>query len=664
MKLAQLAATALFLMLSPHAIAQSSSDPRPYAKLSAGETMALSPDGRTLAIVQTASDNSRTIAIFPMDGSPQTSISAGKEKVRSIHWATNDRLLISITRTDNYGFSDYRFEFGRVLSVGKDGKNPAVMMSDRRYVLNTSAPQYLHRLPNDPEHVLMAHYDPFEGGARGGSRLATGRSVGTIWPLNVYRVEVATGREKLVEKGNGDTSYWIADADGELRVRVDYVDKLNRREFWCRPKGEKKFTKVAEFEEEDGEAAALALMSFDPTGTFIVAIEVDDDGRSHLVKFDPRTGDITGNYWSNPQYDVASAQLHPKTGVAIGAGYTGDIWTEEFIEPSYAAIHQKLKKAFGKDGASVTIESRSDELESVIVGVRKPGTPADFYFFDNATNEASYLINAYPTIAKENLAAVSRYDFTSSDGLQIPGYLHRPKGTSGAMPLVVLPHGGPHARDSMGFDWMAQYFASLGYAVYQPNFRGSTGYGVDFRDAGKTQWGLKMQDDITEGVRSLIADDIADPSKICIVGGSYGGYAALVGGGKTPDLYKCVVSYAGVTDIPQLFSFVRKQTGKYSESVQFWLRSIGDIDRNQDALKAVSPTNMTENFNAPVLLIHGKDDLVVPIDQSKRMKNALERAGKEVEYIELKGEDHWLSSESTRLEMLQASGAFLQKHLD
>ena len=224
---------------------------------------------------------------------------------------------------------------------------------------------------------------------------------------------------------------------------------------------------------------------------------------------------------------------------------------------------------------------------------------------------------------------------------------------------IVLPHGGPHARDTSSFDWESQLYASRGYAVLQPNFRGSTGYGDDFIVAGYGQWGRKMQTDLSDGVRHLAREGIIDPKRVAIVGASYGGYAALAGATLDPGIYRCAVSVAGICDIKAMLSFDTNQTGSSTSPVVLSLkRSVGD----KKTLDEISPVNHVDKVTIPILLIHGKDDIVVDIGQSRKMERALKNAGKDVTFIELKGEDHWGSVEEKRLESSNAIVAFLEKH--
>jgi dipeptidyl aminopeptidase/acylaminoacyl peptidase len=289
-------------------------------------------------------------------------------------------------------------------------------------------------------------------------------------------------------------------------------------------------------------------------------------------------------------------------------------------------------------------------------------TPAIYYLIDYNKGTADIVGEEYPSLVDATLGEVRELTYKARDGYEIPAFLTVPAGSGQQpLPLVVLPHGGPESRDARAFDWLAQFLASRGYAVLQPQFRGSTGYGEAHRRAGYRQWGRLMQDDVTDGVKALIEQGTVDSKRVCIVGASYGGYAALAGAAFTPELYACAVSINGISNLPAMLAFQETYAGKESDSVSYWKDHIG-LKTSSDVVSK-SPSRAATEVRAPVLLLHGVNDSVVPVSQSREMAKALKSLSKPHTLIELPGEDHWLSRSESRIRVLTELETFLANYL-
>jgi dipeptidyl aminopeptidase/acylaminoacyl peptidase len=346
----------------------------------------------------------------------------------------------------------------------------------------------------------------------------------------------------------------------------------------------------------------------------------------------------------------------------VGYSWVGQQGEQRFLDPALEAARTAAVAAFSPDPLVFVTWSR-DRSRILFYGEQGLDGGA-YYVFTTATQRVERLAHLYPELATLNNGERQAITYAARDRTRIPAYLTLPVREGNApLPLVVLVHGGPNARDTFDFDWWATFLASRGYAVLQPNYRGSGGYGASWEQAGWTQWGGLMQTDVEDGVAALIRNGIADPARVCIVGASYGGYAALAGATLTPDRYRCAASIAGVSDLPAMLDQVAAQTRDNSIASDYWRLSMGDRRESRDQLRAVSPAYLADRVRIPVLLIHGTYDTVVPIEQSHRMRRALEAAGKTTRFVELEGDDHWLSDAETRTQMLRELETFLAQHL-
>jgi dipeptidyl aminopeptidase/acylaminoacyl peptidase len=388
------------------------------------------------------------------------------------------------------------------------------------------------------------------------------------------------------------------------------------------------------------------VLVLDQTGAYDVALEIEvDSGRSEAVLGDS---------------GVDHFLFDPLTGHLVGAATFTDPWAR-FFDPLQQKHYNSVRKAFADK--HVRIESFSPGLKDMIVFTDGTADPGTYWFVNGATHHADPIGYPYPGIKPADVGAVSIFTYNASDGTPIEGVLTLPPNREARnLPLVVLPHGGPiGVFDAVGFDWWAQAFASQGYAVFQPNYRGSGGKTVEFRKAGYGEWGRKILTDISDGVTALAMKAMIDPKRTCIVGASYGGYAALAGVTLQQGIYRCAVSVAGPSDMASLISWEAKIHGLDSPELRYW-REVTGADRGPAALHEISPIQFVKRIEVPVLIIHGADDTNVPFQQSRDMSSALKGAGKQFQFVELEKEDHFLSRDSTRTTMLKSAVSFVQKY--
>ena len=624
----------------------------------------LSPDGRYIAVLRNKGDTS-AVVFYDVDdlAAPPVGVSVGDADARSIRWANNDKLLLLLSSSDKVATTSglQTLEFFRWVAVSRSTQKSASLFGNESGYYLPSAGSFLTVRPDDPDKAIFARSTPRAGiDQRNTARTRLKQDSGFGYSL--FEVNLNNGRRRLIAAGNEDTMNWLVDAQGAPLVRVDYDRGQEKRKYFIRREGGSTYKLLAEFEQKRGRGSPLSLhgLSADPD-TALATTYGDRDKRS-LVEFDLRTGEIGAMVFSNPRYDIDAVVYEPRTARVSGVLYTDDLPRAHHLDEAYRKLQANLAKAL--PGAAPLIVSKSDDGARMIVEAVYTDHPSQFFLFDKQARRLDMFAAVYQSLDGKTVAKKEGYDYTSSDGVAIPGYLTMPanaeSGDKKAMPLIVLPHGGPEGRDDQAFDWWSFFYAANGYLVYQPNFRGSDGYGFRFRAMGYGEWGRKMQDDVTEGVRKLIADGLADPERICIVGASYGGYAALAGATLTPDLYACAVSVNGVSNLAGMLGR-EAQTSELASD--YWQVRIGSRFRDGPALDAVSPLKIADRAGPPILLIHGKDDVVVPVGQSLGMRNALRDAGKPHEYVELKGEDHWLSTSAARTEMLQRSIAFIDRYI-
>jgi dienelactone hydrolase len=468
---------------------------------------------------------------------------------------------------------------------------------------------------------------------------------------SLLRMDLDHESAAVVEQGSEDTDGFVLGADGQAVAQTTW-DEANKR--WTLKLKQNGFWHEVRAEQASIDTPSLMGLGRDGKSVLVGEKRGDD--------FIVRELSPDGK-WSEPlPIDGGDPELIFDPAHHNLIGYTtliGDEQRTVFFDPKDQQVWDLVQHAY--PGQRVQLASWSDDRQKIVVRADSPTDGPGYALVDLAAHHADWLGNDYDKIGPDDISPRKAIAFKAADGTELTGYLTVPHGRDAkALPLVVLPHGGPQARDEPGFDWLAEGIASRGYAVLQVNYRGSDGFGEKFVAEGYGQWGRKMQTDLSDGVRYLAGQGIVDPKRVCIVGASYGGYAALAGPTLDPGVYRCAVSYAGPADLHAMVAWSQSHAGGVSE--RYWLRFMGAKSLGDPSLADISPTAHVQKVSVPVLLIHGKDDTVVPLEQSHMMANDMKAAGKPVEMVVLDSTDHWLTRGATRLAMLQDAMAFVEKN--
>ncbi|SIO05077.1 Prolyl oligopeptidase family protein [Parasphingorhabdus marina DSM 22363] len=614
--------------------------------------ISLSPDGKQ--IVYVAPGPGRTSHVYHVnlaDKQPKliSRSSGNPERITGCDFISGNRITCSV-----YGVRDIGgaiINYRENIALGTDGKDMQ-KLGQRQSFYATKRRQFdgfiVDSLPESDDVLMAWEFVPEVNASSKISRTADG--------MGVVRLNTKTGRWKGIEKARRTATDFLSDGSGNIRV-IGF-DVLTTRgsgstvtRYSYRKAGEKKLHDLSTYDYLDRSGFRPLIVDSSTNSVFGLQL---NKGKMALFSVSLDGSLDKKLVYAHPEVDVSGTKQFGRDQRVVGARYADEFNRVEYFDKSLASLSAQLSKALPGNPTLQFLQSSLNE-NILLLYAGSDIDPGRYYIFDRSQKRLEEIMLERPQLENISLARVKPVSYATPDGTTIPGYLTLPPGqNSSNLPAIVMPHGGPSSRDVWGFDWLAQYFASQGYAVLQPNFRGSDGFGQKwFEVNGFQQWPTAIGD-ISSGARWLVSEGIADPDKLAIVGWSYGGYAALQSGVTEPDLYKAIVAIAPVTDLRTELDNARKYT-HFSNVLKY-------IGQGPHLVEG-SPAQKAEKMKAPVIMFHGDMDLSVDVAHSRKMQNALKNANKESVLHEYKDLDHGLEDSNVRTRMLQEIDVFLGSHL-
>jgi dipeptidyl aminopeptidase/acylaminoacyl peptidase len=658
----------------PLSVAGAHAEPLPVSTFVGYDTVrgvSISPSGRFIAFIRREAVGD-VLAVLDRDTRKVTPIQSAQGdsmQIDFVSFKSDARIVFGysyrVPVTQQRGsaqrtrrLDDAFIRVSHVMASGVDGSGQLTLFDPRDQNLpRWFSPRIISSLPEDPDHIL----------------LLAGR-------FQLWRVNVTTGASEVIEEGSRTTASWIVDRTGRPVLRQDVISGGRGFAWFRRGPGQTEWVEVVRFIGASGANSGPTFQGVGPAlkpGQVFVLARRESEDTSGLYVFDTSTGEYVETVHTNPDFDVSNAILNRKTNTILAACWWGYRWTCEPKDDAFAKYWLGLVDAIGKDSNVRLIDRAGEDGALWVVETTGPQDLGTYHLYNTATRQLSRLISARPGVEAARLPTQSVVNYKASDGKDLWGYLWLPPGVKDAknLPLIVVPHGGPEGRDTWGFDPFAIVFASQGYAVLQPNFRGGGGFGRAFVEAGHRQWGQRMQADVVDGTRHLIDTGLADPARVCVAGWSYGGYVAFTATFENADLFKCSMAGAGVSDLKAMLRWVRvgddgevlSGGGSGSQSIvyNYWTTAIGDPDRDGAMLERYSAARNIDRIRVPLLIIHGDEDQTVPFEQSELMERAMRAAGRDVKLVRLEGMDHYFSPDQADdwNTALSQSLAFFERHI-
>jgi dipeptidyl aminopeptidase/acylaminoacyl peptidase len=590
----------------------------------------LSPNGKYLGALS-ATDKGVGLVVIELDDLAACYVYA--ERIADVEWFAwvgNDRLI--------FGMGEEGYQFGNIMAVNRDRKMLKSLSS--RFDLGA---RFLQCLPDSTNEILVTS-----------SRHASRDWRTGLYMPHVYRMNVYTGKMRQVAENPGNIMGWFTDHAGEIRGGLALEGAKLRLVY--RPGSNAPFQTLEVFGLRDD---VYWPHGFEYDNRTLLVGHYGDRSPQGIYRYDTAEHKLKELAFRHAEYDAASLVFSNRKRSVVGIQYLAERPEVFWFDTDYKRMQTDLDRTL-TNSLNLPVSMSEDGSRAVCLAA-SDRTPGAYFLLDNTTHRLQKLFDLADWIEPAQMAPMRSIKYSARDGLLVHGYITVPPGRSAAaVPMVVYVHGGPMLRDVWGFDPVVQFLANRGYAVLQVNFRGSCGFGRDFLEAGFKEWGLKQQDDITDGVKWAIEQGIADPKRVGILGASYGGFAALTGLIRTPELYRCGVSLAGVADIPSILKALPDLQLLRTLSAD----AIGDAKEDKAWLKDISPVNHAEAIEAPVLLAHGKNDPKVPIEPVQKLAKSLRARGKLYDFIIKEGEGHGFLRETNRIEFWKKADDFLKQYLN
>ncbi len=617
-----------------------------YGSLPSVGMVAISPDGNLIAFRKVTGEQDAVYVVSIKDKKLVFALDVSSIQPQGIYFFNNEQVFLQASKFTRVAGFIGKFDLSTafVLNI-KDKKIRQLLTPGDKILAGQTGLGRVVGVTADGQYALMPAFSP----------------VDNHFPkpvYSLYKVSLSHNNVRSIEGGDYNTEDFFVDREGKAIAQEEYDERNNEHRVIALHDG-----KWVEIFKETTAIRNKSFVGLTPDFKSLVILTGNKDtGRTNYYTMSLADGAITGPLLGRDDADIESV-ITDLQRVVYGVRYSGFTPSYKFFDPVTDKKMSDIIARFANQ--AVWLVDWTPDWKNLVVNVEGSEFPDDYFLFDEK-NEYEYLTTGRPQFKPEDIHPIGKVTYTARDGLKIPTLITVPRSKIDAiknLPAIIYPHGGPASYDTIGFDYQAQALAAQGYIVIQPQFRGSEGFGSAHYTAGHGEWGKKMQDDLTDAVKFFTGKGYVDPKRICIIGASYGGYAALAGGAFTPDLYKCVVSINGIGDLNDMLAWDKSQNGNKSEVADYMAMQFANGKVDKKELEKMSPQMYASNFSAPVLLIHSVNDKRVPIRQSEQMLKALKKQKKPAELIELEGDNHHLLEGATRNQALEATIQFVNQHL-